>query len=295
MASQNQLPFKPGDRIAAKWLLLARIDDATSVAVVDKARPGVWGACGARHEVRVRAPFFVRGGFRVERKEVCVVEPDSVYVKFAVGGAIGSGLVPRRPMIYESCDGAVERAIRDSLGERYRILETEVRKAPRKAIMYYRRFKHGEWMHISGRADYWWRRGSEEWKDEMPWMVYEFINESEARLVDDTSRVDYVMLRLHHSVTSRSFCADIKILGGDVVWHDIKDTCCKTASVAVGIVIARAGSRVVLAFNSPPYRGARQDWRVEVWEMAFPPRLVHSTTAEEPRPPELEVRPEDVV
>jgi len=272
---ETQLPFKPGDRIAAQWLLLARIDDATSVAVIDKARPGVWGACGARHEVRVRAPFFVRGGFRVSRRDACVVNPDSIYVKFAIEGAIGSGLIPRKPMIYESCDGAVERAIRDSLNERYKVLETEVRKEPQKTIMYYRKFRHGEWMHISGRADYWWRyNGDSEWKDIVPWMVYEFVNAEEAKLIDDVSRVDYVMLRLYHTTESRSFCAAIKLLSGDVVWHDIKGTCCRINSVAVGIIIARYGSRITLAFNSPPYRGGSQDWRIEEWEMTFPPRVV---------------------
>jgi hypothetical protein len=105
-------------------------------------------------------------------------------------------------------------------------------------------------------------------------MVYEFITPTEAKLVDDVSRIDYVMLKLHHAVESRSFCAAIKLLGGNVIWHDTKDTCCRINSAAVGIVIARYGSRITLAFNSPPYRGAEQDWRVEVWEMVFPPRVV---------------------
>jgi len=274
--SQTQeIQFKPGERIAVQWLLLARIDDTTGVAVIDKTRPGVWGACGARHEVRISAPFFVRGGFRVERREVCVVEADSIFVKFAVGGAIGSGYVPRSPLIYESCDGAtIERVIRDSLGERYRILETEVRKEFRKAIMYYRRFKHGEWMYVTGSAARWRYDNASEWKDETPWMVYEFVTPTEARLVDDTSRIDYVMLRLYHAVESRSFCATIKLLGGDVVWHKTASTCCAIKSVAVGIVIARYGSRIVLTLNDPPYRGGSQDWRVEEWEMTFPPRVI---------------------
>ena len=272
---ETQPPFKAGERIAMQSLPLARIDETTGVAVLSKTRPGVVGACGARHEVRVRAPFFVRGGFRVERKEACVVLPNSIYVKTSTpSGDIGSDLVPHRPLVYENCDVTTERIIRDSLGDQYKILETEVRKTPRKAIMYYRKFRHGEWMHISGRVEYWWRYGSEEWRDIVPWMVYEFVNAEEAKLIDDVSRIDYVMLRLYHTAESRSFCAAIKLLSGDVVWHDIKDTCCRINSAAVGIVIARAGTRVVLAFNSPPYRGAEQDWRIEVWEMTFPPRVV---------------------
>ena len=271
----QQVPFKAGERIAVQSLPLARIDETTNVAVLSKTRPGVIGACGARHEVRVRTPFFVRGGFRVERKEVCVVDPDAIFVKVSTpGGSIGSELVPHRPLVYENCDNAIERAIRDSLGDQYKILEIETRKTPRKTIMYYRRFKHGEWMHIEGRIDYWWRRDSEEWKDRVPWMVYEFVTPTEAKLIDDTSRVDYVMLKLYHAVESRSFCATIRLLSGNIVWHDIKGTCCRINSAAVGIVIARAGSRVVLAFNSPPYRGGEQDWRIEVWKMTFPPRVV---------------------
>ena len=118
------------------------------VAVLSKRRPGIAGACGARHEARVLAPFFIRGGFRVAQREVCVVEADSVYVKYAIGGAIASGYVPRQAQIYDSCDNAVEKIVRDALGKDYRILETQVHKAPRKAIMYYRRFRHGEWTYV---------------------------------------------------------------------------------------------------------------------------------------------------
>ena len=272
---QPQLPFKAGERIAVQSLPLARIDVTNDVAVLSKVRPGVVGRCGARHETCVRAPFFVRGGFRVERREICVVDPDAFLVKVSTpGGSIGSDLIPHKPLVYENCDITIERVVRDSLGERYRILETEVRKAPRKAVMYYRKFRHGEWMHISDRVEHWWRYGDGEWRDEVPWMVYEFITPTEAKLVDDVSRIDYVMLKLHHAVESRSFCAAIKLLGGNVIWHDTKDTCCRINSVAVGIIIARYGSRITLAFNSPPYRGAEQDWRVEVWEMVFPPRVV---------------------
>jgi len=273
-AQETQIPFKPGERIAVQWLLLARIDDTTGVAVIDKTRPGIWGACGAKHECRVQAPFFVRGGFRVSRREACVVEPNSIYVKFAIEGATGSGYVPYQMQVYESCNNdIVERIVRDALGERYRILETEVRKKFRKVIMYHRRFRHGEWMYVTGSTARWRYNDADEWKDETPWMVYEFVTPTEAKLVDDVSRIDYVMLRLYHTVNSRSFCAAIKPLGGDIVWHKIASTCCAIKSVAVGIIIARYGSRIVLAFNDPPYRGGSQDWRVEEWEMTFPPRL----------------------
>ena len=255
--------------------MLATIKDG--VAVLSKRRPGLVGACGARHECRVLAPFFIRGGFRVMTREVCVVEPDSVYVKYAIGGAIASGYVPRSPLIYDSCDeAAVEKIVRDALGKDYRILETQVHKAPRKAVMYYRRFKHGEWAYVEGLSgQFRYYHGVESGDGEtasLPYLIYEFVSPDEAKLIDDVSRIDYVLMELYHRVSSRAFCANIKLLGGDVVWHKTASTCCRIESVAVGIIVARYGSRVVIARNDPPYRGTPQDWTVEEWEMVVPPR-----------------------
>jgi hypothetical protein len=203
-----------------------------------------------------------------------------VYVKYAIGGAIASGYVPRSPLIYDSCDeAAVEKIVRDALGKDYRILETEVRKTPRRAIMYYRRFRHGEWTYVeglSGQFRYYHGVESGESADtvSLSYLIYEFTSPGEAKLIDDTSRVDYVLAELYHKISSRSFCAAIKVLSGDVAWHEIKNTCCKIDSVAVGLLVARYGARVVLAFNDPPYRGVPQEWRVEEWEMVVPPRVI---------------------
>jgi len=291
---QNQPPFRLGERIIIDSLLLAKIE--SGVAVLDKMKPGVWGSCGARHEVRVRAPFFVRGGFRVTQREICFVKANIISVSFGSPGAgfTGHGTLPPRSMILESCEGAVERIVREFEGEGYRVHKVEVLSQPARTTAYYRKFKHGEWLYVPDHGAYW-RAASGEWRAETPWMVYEFISPEEAKLVDDVSRIDYVLLRVVHYVDSRSFAADVRIHGDGVVWHEIGRTACRVTSVAAAVAVVRYGTKITVFKNSPPYRGAEQTWIAEVWEMSFPPRVVQRYTVEEPRPLESELRPEDIV
>ena len=115
------------------------------------------------------------------------------------------------------------------------------------------------------------------------YFVYEFINNEEAKLVDDTSRIDYVLLTLGHGAESRAGCATIKLLSGDsVAWSDVKSTCCRIASSAVAMIIARYGSKLTIAKNSLPYRGCCEEWEIEEWESVFPPRRVAQYRTTEP-------------
>jgi hypothetical protein len=58
--------FRPGERIALPHLPVLRIEN--NVAVLKKTRFTVGAECGARHRVRVETPFYLRGGFRVEKR-----------------------------------------------------------------------------------------------------------------------------------------------------------------------------------------------------------------------------------
>jgi len=58
--------FKPGERVALPYLPILRVEN--DVAILKKTRFTIGAECGARHKVRIEAPFYVRGGFRVQRK-----------------------------------------------------------------------------------------------------------------------------------------------------------------------------------------------------------------------------------
>jgi hypothetical protein len=122
--------------------------------------------------------------------------------------------------------------------------------------------------------------------------IYEFVTPDETKLVDDISRIDYVLHMFTHRLSSRSACAKIKVLGGDVVWQDVRSTCCAIDSVAVAMVVARFGSRVTIAKNDAPYRGP-EEWVVEEWESTLPPRRASQYRTTDPTPTNLS--PEDVV
>ena len=59
------------------------------------------------------------------------------------------------------------------------------------------------------------------------------------------------------------------------------------------IVVAKYGSKVVVARNRLPYRGCCEEWEIEEWESVFPPRRVASYTATEPVV--TDIKPEEVV
>ncbi len=165
-----------------------------------------------------------------------------------------------------------------------RIVEVRANKQVETVNVYVRRFAHAaveipedDFMRIDGPN----------------YFIYEFVAPDRARLVDDVSRIDYVLYIFTHSQSSRAGCAQIKILHGDAVWQEIKNTCCATDSRAVAMAVVRYGSRLTVAFNKLPYRGCCEEWRVEEWESVFPPRRLSQYYVTEPKA--ADIKPEEVV
>jgi hypothetical protein len=259
------------------------------VAVLAKTRPKISGGCGARHHVEVTAPLFLRGGFRVEEREFYRVTRLSLGFDFErKGGARsleewGTWYFPKENGVWYLSESEVrsllEREKKNFVEKGFEVFNERI-EAPRVRV-YYRRFQHGEFFQEVDSITVWFRyNGSNEFVKN-PYMVYEFVSPTEAKLVNDT-KADYVLIELEHKVSSRSFAAEIKVEGNGVIWREVKRTACAIDSVAVGFVIARYGSKVTVAKNVPPYRGSTQSWEVEVWEAALPPRRISSRFAEEP-------------
>jgi hypothetical protein len=276
-----------GERIAVPRLPVFKVENG--VAVLAKSRPRIAGGCGARHYVEVFAPFALRGGFRVEERELYRVTRMSLGFDFERRGGArsleewGTWLFPKENVLMycseEEVRSLLEREKKNFTEKGFNVFNERI-EAP-KVKVYYRRFKHGEYFQEVDSITTWFRYNGSTDFIKNPYMVYEFITPNEAKLVDD-ARVDYVLFELEHKCSSRSFAADVKVSGDGVVWSEVKRTACAVDSVAVGFVVARYGTRVVISKNVPPYRGTTQSWEVEVWEAALPPRRLSSYFAGEP-------------
>ena len=273
--------FKPGDRIALPYLPILKVEN--NVAVLKKARFAIGAECGIRHKVRIEAPFYIRGGFRVERVARYRVPGGMFTVKYETPwGTYDEETVPSRNIYLdempEDLNALAEKLLREKLNDRVRrIVSVEVKKQITPVNVYMRRFRHavveipeGDYF-INIYKDY----------EGDTYFVYEFVSPDETKLVDDISRVDYVLLTFGHYVESRTGCAQIKILS-DVAWSDVKSTCCAIASNAVAMAIARYSSKVVVVRNRLPYRGCCEEWEIEEWVAELPPRRMVSYTATEP-------------
>jgi len=273
--------FKPGERIAMPYLPVLRIE--SGVAVLAKKRLAVGAECGARHRVRIETPFFIRGGFRVERVVKYEVPWHAFRVRFRTPyDSFVTEELPNRSMYLDEEPNATElaeRLAREEFGSKVaQIVDIEVINAPKPVELYARKFKYAEVLLsptgeiIDIKKSY---TGN-------TYFVYEFVSPNEAKLVDDVSRIDYVLLAFGHGTESRAGCAQIKILSGDVVWHETKGTCCRIASSAVAMAIARYGSKLVVAKNELPYRDCCESWVIEEWESVFPPRRLSTYNSSEP-------------
>jgi hypothetical protein len=278
-AAQNI--FKPGERIAVPTLPILKIEN--DVAVLKKTRFAVGAECGARHKVRIEAPFYVRGGFKVHKTVVYEVPFRAFRVVFKTPyGSYVTEEVPVRPMYLDETLNMrefAEKLVREEFGNKVaEVVNIEVKEQVKPIDVYVRRFKYAEvWLAPDGKI----LEIKKNYKGDT-YFVYEFINNDEAKLVDDTSRIDYVLLALGHGLESRAGCAQIKILGGDIVWQDVKSTCCAIRSGAVAVVIARYGSKVTVAYNNLPYRGCCEEWEIEEWLAEFPPRRMAQYRTTEP-------------
>jgi len=285
--------FKPGERVALSYLPVLRVEN--DVAILKKSRFVTTTECGARHRARIETPFFVRGGFKVQRKTMYKVPGWAFEVKFRTPyDSFVTERVPQRNMYVDGTPTRefVERLIREMFGSKVvEIINIEVKEQPRPVDVYVRRFQHVEVLIPPDDYFIHYRHFGMHYGD--TYFVYEFINSDEAKLVDDVSRIDYVLFALGHSQESRAGCAQIKILSSDgVVWQDTKSTCCAIRSDAVAVAITRYGSKVTVARNNLPYRGCCEEWEVEEWIAEFPPRRVAQYRVSEPVSTEL--RPEEV-
>jgi len=290
--NQNQIvPFKPGERIAMPYLPVIKVEN--DVAVLAKKRLSVWAECGARHKVRVETPFYVRGGFRVFRTTKYEVPRYAFRVKFRTPyDSLLTEEVPVRSVYLDEEPNARELAetiVKEMFGSKVaEIVSVEVEEQVRPISVYVRKFKYAEvWLTPDGNI-----LEIKKKYEGNSYFVYEFVNDSEAKLVDD-DRADYVLHIFSHDQNSRVGCAVIRIVGGDIVWSDVKSACCRIASSAVAMIIARYGSKVTVARNILPYRGCCEEWEIEEWLAELPPRRLsqYSTT----EPVATSISPEEVV
>jgi len=283
--------FRPGERIALPYLPILRVEN--NVAILKKSRFAVGAECGSRHRVRIETLFFVRGGFKIHRSTVYEVLFRAFRVVFKTPyGSYVTEEVPIRPMYLNEVPNVhefAEKLVREEFGNKVaEVVNVEVREQVKPVDVYVREFKYAEvWLTPDGNI----LEIKKNYEGDT-YFIYEFISETEAKLVDD-DRADYVLHIFGHSQGSRASCATIKLIGGDVVWSDIKHTCCRIASSAAAVVIARYGSRFTIAMNDLPYRGCCEKWKIEEWLAEFPPRRVSLYDAAEPAATS-ELRPEEV-
>ena len=283
------LPFRPGERIAVPSLPVLKVEG--DVAILKKMRITAQGGCGARHQIRIESPFFIRGGFKTVKTVKFKVPGWAFTVKYETPwGAVGEERVPDRHFYLDEAladlNALAEKLVREKLGSRVRrVVDVSVNEQIAPVNVYVRKFKHGTTVEIP-EGDYF------KHVHGPYYFVYEFVSESEAKLIDDVDRVDYVLYIFDNSVESRAGCARVKILSGDAVWSDVKSTCCATASYAAALAITRYGSKITIARNKLPYRGCCEEWEIEEWESVFPPRRIASYSSTEPVI--TAVRPEEV-
>jgi len=278
----NTTSFKPGERVALPYLPILRVEN--DVAILKKTRFAVGAECGARHRVRIETPFFVRGGFKVHKTVVYEVPFRAFRVVFKTPyGSYVTEEVPVRTMYLDEVPNMrefAEKLVREEFGNKVaEVVNVEVKEQVKPIDVYVRKFKYAEvWLAPDGKI----LEIRKNYKGDT-YFVYEFINNDETKLVDDTARIDYVLLALGHGAESRAGCATIKLLSGDgVAWSDIKSTCCRIASSAVAMIIARYGSKVAVAMNNLPYRGCCETWTIEEWVAELPPRRIAQYSSTEP-------------
>jgi hypothetical protein len=287
--------FRPGERIALPALPVVKIQN--DVAVLKKTRLVVEDSCGARHSARIETPFLIRGGFRVSRVTKYKVPSWAFEVKFQTPyGTYVTERVPTRGMYLEKKRSDAELAeelVRREFGDKVQhVLDVKINEPIKIVNVYTRRFQHAV-VEIP-EDDYYIHIRHLDNSEGETYFVYEFTEQGDAKLIDDVSRIDYVLHIFTHRLSSRAYGAQIKILGeGDAVWKEVKYTRCATESVAVAMVIARYGSRFAIAKNDAPYRGCCEEWAVEEWESTFPPRRVSQYRTTDPTPTKLST--EDVV
>ncbi|MFZ8809676.1 MAG: hypothetical protein ACO2PN_16425 [Pyrobaculum sp.] len=270
--------IKPGERIAVSYMPIAKIDNG--VAVLSKARPKIRGICG-RREVVVTMPFFVRGGFRVMRVEVYKIPREYMCIRYysktaSVKEWSAERCLPERdiyihelPDVNKLAEVLINHYIAVDV-TRYEI--TKLQNSVERADAYVRQFKHLTVIYPLN--DYFWYYWWSGYVKAPFYTVYEFVNENEAKLIDDVSRIDYVAMFTHYGLESKHACASIKIFGDGVIWSDSNTACCRRESTAIGAVVAKYGTKVYIA-----KRDIRR-YEIEEWVMTFPPKKISTYYAD---------------
>jgi len=288
------MEVKPGERIALPALPIAKIEN--NVAVLKKTRLVVEDSCGARHSARIETPFLIRGGFRVSRVTKYKVPSWAYTVRYETPwGTYKTEDVPRRQIYLDQPPSDINSFVKELLEkeEVAKIIEVKQTKEAVPVDVYIRKFQHvvveiptdDYFIHIKPLGD------ADKKSESETYFVYEFTEQGDAKLIDDVSRIDYVLHIFTHRLSSRAYGAQIVL--GDAVWKEVKYTRCATESVAVAMAVTRYGSRFTIAKNDAPYRGCCEGWVVEEWESTFPPRLTASYRSTDPLA--SDVTPEDVV
>jgi len=138
-------PFKPGERIAVLALPVLRVENG--VAILKRTRLVVEDKCGARHIARVVSPFFIRGGFRVNRATRFKVPAWAFEVKFQTPyGTYVVEKVPQRSVYLEQRRDDVEIAkelLKREFGNKVQhIIDVRINEPIKVVGIYTRQFKH---------------------------------------------------------------------------------------------------------------------------------------------------------
>ena len=232
------------------------------VAVVVKRPISVTVGCGVRHQITWRSSFLVRGGVKLFPAEEIIEVGNKAY-KARAWRKLKYATIA---LVDEIAEITFTNVVRDEKGD--------IKVLP-KPIKQYGKFIKLEKPEIMADG----------------FLVFE-VNGGEAKLVNDDPT--HVLFIFEHSVGSRVYDADVKILPEDIaVFKDV--TSCKTKSVALAVVIAEIGKTFTVCYNVAPYRHGDFEpyYRCYLMRATIPPQ--QEFLAETPAPDEVSAEPDTII
>jgi len=228
-----------------------------NVAVIVKRPVSVTVGCGVRHQITWRSNFLLRGGVKLFPANEIIEVNGRAYHTVAL-----------RKLKYATIAliDREGRVIYGNVDEQGNILPHVVKR-------------------------YEWFRQTE--KPELVadgYLVFN-VEGSEAKLTSEDPT--HILFVIEHSVNSRVYDADIKILPEDIaVFKDV--TSCKTKSVALAIVIAPINTSFITCYNVVPYRRDFEPYyRCYNVKATVPPS--QEFIAGTPNPDQLSLQPDEVI
>jgi hypothetical protein len=237
-----------------------------NVAVVVKRPIIVNTGCGIRHRITWRSSFLLRGGvklFPVQADADQIVEVGNKAYKARAWRRLKYATVV---LADEVADTILTNVVRDEKGD--------IKVLP-KPVKQYGKFIKLEEPELTADG----------------YLVFE-VNGGEAKLTNDDPT--HILFIFEHSVGSRVYDADIKILPEDTaVFKDV--TSCKTKSVALAVVIAEIGKTFTKCYNVAPYRHGdfQPYYRCYNIRATIPP--VYEFLADTPAPEHVSAEPDTVI